>query len=43
MDSVDKEYQASPTSVLVNDDAVFPSQQQSRRVESTVVSPTSTI
>ena len=42
MDSVDKEYQSSPTSVLVND-GVFPSQQQSRRVETKVVSPTSTI
>ena len=42
MDSVAKEYQASPTSVLVND-AVFTSQQQSRRVETKVVSPTSTI
>ena len=48
MDSVEKEYQASPTSVLVND-RVFSSQQQSRTVETLtdqvrkVVSPTSTI
>ena len=42
MDSVEKEYQASPTSVLVND-RVFPLQQQSRTVETKVVSPTSTI